>query len=45
MVMLEVQERQQRACCLDVEKLEQNEQAQCKGVWAIVSELVLRRPM
>jgi hypothetical protein len=32
MVMLEVQERQQPACCLDAEKLGQNEQAQCKGV-------------
>jgi hypothetical protein len=45
MVMLEVQERQQPACCLDAEKLGQNEQAQCKGVRAIVGELVLCRPM
>jgi hypothetical protein len=30
MVMLDVQERQQPACCLDAEKLGQNEQTHAK---------------
>jgi hypothetical protein len=45
MVMLEVQERQQPACCWDADKLGQDDEAQCKGVWAVVGELVLCRPM